>query len=99
MHLAVLSDEGVGDFSQPDGLGSVLHANHVVLAVFAEQVAEVGGPDGEGVDVVALAAIAGGRRNLSGNCCQEEAHDEPWGRCPGMRPMRKWLFGGSPQSV
>ena len=26
--------------------------------------------------------------------CQEEAHDEPWGRCPGMRPMRKWLFGG-----
>ena len=25
--------------------------------------------------------------------CQEEAHDEPWGRCPGMRPMRKWLFG------
>ena len=31
--------------------------------------------------------------------CQEEAHDEPWGRCPGMRPMRKWLFGGSPQSV
>ena len=25
--------------------------------------------------------------------CQEEAHDEPWGRCPGMRSMRKWLFG------
>ena len=25
---------------------------------------------------------------------EEEAHDEPWGRCPGMRPMRKWLFGG-----
>lgn len=25
--------------------------------------------------------------------CQEEAHDEIWGRCPGMRPMRKWLFG------
>ena len=22
-----------------------------------------------------------------------EADDEPWGRCPGMRPMRKWLFG------
>ena len=34
-----------------------------------------------------------------GRGCQEEAHDEPWGRCPGMRPMRKWLFGGSPQSV
>ena len=31
--------------------------------------------------------------------CQEEAHDEPWGRCPGMRPMPKWLFGGSPQSA
>ena len=50
------------------------------------------------LDAVALAAIAGGRANES-NCCQEEAHDEPWGRCPGMRPMRKWLFGGSPQSV
>ena len=22
-------------------------------------------------------------------------HDEPWGRCPGMRPMRKWLFGAT----
>ena len=50
------------------------------------------------LDIAALAAIAGGRANES-NCCQEEAHDEPWGRCPGMRPMRKWLFGGSPQSV
>ena len=36
-----------------------------------------------------LTSIAGGK-----GCCQEEAHDEPWGRCPGMRPMRKWLFGG-----
>ena len=35
-----------------------------------------------------LANASGG-----GKCCQEEAHDEPWGRCPGMRPMRKWLFG------
>ena len=44
------------------------------------------------LDAVALLAIAGGRgRNGCG--CQEEAHDEPWGRCPGMRPMRKWLFG------
>ena len=49
------------------------------------------------LDAVApLAAIAGGRRSLHGNCCQEEAHDEPWGRCPGMRPMRKWLFGRKP---
>ena len=23
---------------------------------------------------------------------------EPWGRCPGMRPMRKWLFGRQPAS-
>ena len=36
-----------------------------------------------------LTSVAGGKR-----CCEEEAHDEPWGRCPGMRPMRKWLFGG-----
>ena len=48
------------------------------------------------LDAVALAAIAGGGRHLQGNCCQEEAHDEPWGRCPGMRPMRRWLFGRQP---
>ena len=45
------------------------------------------------LDPIALAAIAGGQRGRRGNCCQEEAHDEPWGRCPGMRPMRKWYFG------
>ena len=43
------------------------------------------------LDAIALTAIAGGRSRRG--CCQEEAHDEPWGRCPGMRPMRKWLFG------
>ena len=48
------------------------------------------------LDAVALAAIAGGSRGHHGRCCQEEAHDEPWGRCPGMRPMRKWLFGANP---
>ena len=48
------------------------------------------------LDAVALAAIAGGGRHQQGNCCQEEAHDESWGRCPGMRPMRKWLFGRKP---
>ena len=47
------------------------------------------------LDAAALAAIAGGSRGSHGKCCQEEAHDEPWGRCPGMRPMRKWLFGRS----
>ena len=41
------------------------------------------------LDIVALAAIACGNRGASGPCCQEEAHDEPWGRCSGMRPMRK----------
>ena len=48
------------------------------------------------LDAVALAAIAGGDRGRNGICCQEEAHDEPWGRCPGMRPMRKWYFGRQP---
>ena len=47
------------------------------------------------LDAVALAAIAGGRSDER-ECCQEEAHDELWGRCPGMRPMRKWLFGRTP---
>ena len=23
---------------------------------------------------------------------KKEAHDEPWGRCPGMRPMRKYFW-------
>ena len=44
------------------------------------------------LDAVALLAVAGGSRSHA-SCCQEEAHNEPWGRCPGMRPMRKWLFG------
>lgn len=39
-----------------------------------------------------LTSVAGGK-SCRGRDCQEEAHDEPWGRCPGMRPMRKWLFG------
>ena len=42
-----------------------------------------------------LTSISGGKRCGAKDGCQEEAHDEPWGRCPGMRPMRKWLFGGS----
>ena len=46
------------------------------------------------LDAIALTAIAGGYNGGRNGCgCQEEAHDEPWGRCPGMRPMRKWLFG------
>ena len=50
------------------------------------------------LDAVAMEALfsQGGAlqgRGMEGPCCQEEAHDEPWGRCPGMRPMRKWLFG------
>jgi len=43
-----------------------------------------------------LTSIGGGKQCGE---CQDEAHGEPWGRCPGMRPMRKWPFGGSPQIV
>ena len=46
------------------------------------------------LDEASLSAVSGGGSgSRRGNCCKEEAHDEPWGRCPGMRPMRKWLFG------
>ena len=46
------------------------------------------------LDEASLSAVSGGRGgDRGGTCCKEEAHDEPWGRCPGMRPMRKWLFG------
>ena len=46
------------------------------------------------LDEASLSAVSGGRSgDRRGTCCKEEAHDEPWGRCPGMRPMRKWLFG------
>ena len=44
------------------------------------------------LDPIALTAIADGGRGRR-SCCQEEALDEPWGRCPGMRPMHKWLLG------
>ena len=59
---------------------------------FLKQMDEESEFDDIELDAVALAAIAGGRGD-DPPCCQEEAHDEPWGRCPGMRPMRKWLFG------
>ncbi len=45
------------------------------------------------LDEATLAAVSGGFGRGRNGCCKEEAHDEPWGRCPGMRPMRKWLFG------
>ena len=64
---------------------------------FLKQMDEESEFDDIELDPIALAAIAGGfgekkRRSCE---CQEEAHDEPWGRCPGMRPMRKWLFGAT----
>ena len=62
---------------------------------FLKQMDEESEFDDIELDPVALAAIAGGRGG-AGPCCQEEAHDEPWGRCPGMRPMRKCLFGATP---
>ena len=63
---------------------------------FLKQMDEESEFDDIELDTVALAAIAGGDRGRNGRCCQEEAHDEPWGRCPGMRPMRKWIFGRTP---
>ena len=45
------------------------------------------------LDEATMAAVSGGGFGGRKGCCKEEAHDEPWGRCPGMRPMRKWLFG------
>ena len=63
---------------------------------FLKQMDEESEFDDIELDTVALAAIAGGYNGERRGCCQEEAHDEPWGRCPGMRPMRKWLFGANP---
>ena len=64
---------------------------------FLKQMDEESEFDDIELDAVALAAIAGGGSgDRRGCCCQEEAHDEPWGRCPGMRPMRKRLFGSTP---
>ena len=63
---------------------------------FLKQMDEESEFDDIELDAVALAAIAGGHRSDHGNSCQEEAHDEPWGRCPGMGPMRKWLFSANP---
>ena len=62
---------------------------------FLKQMDEESEFDDIELDAVALAAIAGGGRKSRNGCCQEEAHDEPWGRCPGMRPMRQWLFSAA----
>ena len=64
-------------------------------------VAQLNALDDEDIDVEMtpemLSSVAGGGGKCAGKACQEEAHDEPWGRCPGMRPMRKWLFGTTMQ--
>ena len=59
---------------------------------FLKQMDEESEFDDIELDPIALTAIAGGGGRRRG-CCQKKAHDEPWGRCPGMRPMRKWVFG------
>ena len=56
-------------------------------------------PDASIRRMVEIAAIVGGGSGVRETCCQEEAHVEPWGRCPGMGPMRKRLFGGSSLTV
>ena len=65
-----------------------------------EVIEYIGTLDGEDIDIEMtpemLTSIAGGTPKNCTSACQEEAHDEPWGRCPGMRPMRKWLFGANP---
>ena len=65
-------------------------------------VAQLNALDDEEIDIEMtpemLSNVAGGIGKCS-NECQEEAHDEPWGRCPGMRPMRKWLFGTTMTSL
>ena len=63
---------------------------------FIKQMDEESEFDDIELDAVALAAIADGGHGGRRGCCQEEAHDEPWGRCPGMRPMRKWLLSATP---
>ena len=64
---------------------------------FLKQMDEESEFDDIELDPIALMAIAGGHKGYKRDMsCQEEAHDELWGRCPGMRPMRKWLFGRQP---
>ena len=48
------------------------------------------------LDIVALAANAGGRGDQR-PCCQEEPNDEPWG--PRDATHAKGFFGGSTQSA
>ena len=45
------------------------------------------------LDGIALTAFTGGQATTSGNSYQVEAHDEPWGRCHGIGPMRMWYVG------
>ena len=68
---------------------------NITLAV-DDVVAALNALDAEEIDVELTPEMLA--NTSGGKCfCQEEAHDEPWGRCPGMRPMRKWLFGTTMQ--
>ena len=88
--LTYLDDSGAGadqiiDFAKKNGVDDLLRE---------ESIAYIDEMDDDDFDIELtvenLAAIAGGGQ--IGCQCLEEAHNEPWGRCPGMRPMRKWLF-------
>ena len=80
------------------------HGANMIVAFAAERnitlgvndvITQLNALDDEDIDIEMtpemLSNVAGGGAKCMD--CQEEAHDEPWGRCPGMRPMRKWLFG------
>ena len=70
---------------------------NITLAV-EDVVSQLNALDDEEIDIEMtpemLTSVSGAAKSCDTGTCQEEAHDEPWGRCPGMRPMRKWLFGG-----
>ena len=97
IYVAFLEDEQRG----ANMIVAFAAERNITLAV-DDVVAQLNALDDEEIDIEMtpemLTNVAGGAKCAMGDC-QEEAHDEPWGRCPGMRPMRKWLFGTTLTSV